>query len=770
MKDFRFSFRAKTILILLFFGLVPMLLNGFFTLSTLEKFLKQKTLQNLTEINRLLAFQVESFIAEAFNNVTFLFRAPVFTSPQVPLEEKIQEIQKIAAYYPALQDITLLDNDGRVLFSSSFKFYGKFSNNFWFLQAKEKKEIVMSDIYALSDPTQPILSFFVPILDEKNEPFFFVAVQLNMGRFLGFFNSLKVGERGQAFLVNSRGDIIAHPYKSNLFEKISPDYPLKEASLLKQGEVEFTFRQEKMFGTFRVIESFRQYPGKNWHLILAQPTEEVLSIAKQIRRQIYLFLLFFSLAIISVASFLSEYITQPLKKFVFVAHQIASGNFQVKVEIKSKDEFGDLAMSFNKMINDLRDSYLKLEDAKRNLEKQVKARTEELEILAKSLDAEVKKRTQELKIKLEELKNSRTALLNILEDVEEARKKAEEERDKTNALIINFTDGLLFFDKENKLSIINPQAENFLEIKASEAIGQAISQLKEFPSFKPLIDLLGEKIQPVFRKELKIKEDFILEVSAVPIVSRGELLGYLVVLHDITREKMIERIKTEFVSLAAHQLRTPLSAIKWTLKMFLDGDLGEITPDQKAFLEKTYFANERMINLINDLLNVARIEEGRYLYKPQPEDIISIFSDAINFHQEKAERKKIELIFKKPQTLPKVLVDKEKISLAISNLINNAIEYTLPGGRVTIEVQKREKELLCSVSDTGIGIPKDQQSRVFTKFFRASNAMRLQTEGTGLGLFITKNIIEAHGGRIWFESEEGKGTTFSFTLPIKEED
>jgi signal transduction histidine kinase len=233
----------------------------------------------------------------------------------------------------------------------------------------------------------------------------------------------------------------------------------------------------------------------------------------------------------------------------------------------------------------------------------------------------------------------------------------------------------------------------------------------------------------------------------------------------VTREKEIERMKTEFVSISAHQLRTPLSAIKWTLKMFLDGDLGELTKEQREFLEKTYQSNERMINLINDLLNVTRIEEGRFLYKPVLADIVPICQSVIDSYKDEIEKRNLKFKFKKPKELPKVRVDIEKISLAIQNLLENAIRYNKFGGEIEMVLKEKEKEIEFSIKDTGIGIPKDQQNRVFTKFFRGSNAMKMETEGSGLGLFITKNIIEAHGGRIWFESEEGKGTTFYFTLP-----
>lgn len=361
--------------------------------------------------------------------------------------------------------------------------------------------------------------------------------------------------------------------------------------------------------------------------------------------------------------------------------------------------------------------------------------------------------------------------LEAQDEIEAARKKAEEEKDKTLTIITNFADGLLVFDFENKLVRVNPQAEKFFNTKNQRVIGKTMPELASLSKFKFLAGLFGKGkwIKKVFRKELKLKENLTLEVSTVPMAS-GEAgkLGSLVILHDITREKRIERMKTEFVSLAAHQLKGPLSGIKWTLRMFLDDELGKVTPKQKNFLEKTYQANERMIALINDLLNVARIEEGRYVYKPVPTDLESMIQSRIDFLQEEIKRKKLKFEFKKPVTkLPQVAIDAEKIDLVIQNLLENAIRYTPTGKEVTVSLKGGIKEIEVTVADTGIGIPQYQQKRVFTKFFRGANAMRMATEGTGLGLFITKNIIEAHKGKIWFESEKNKGTTFHFTLPVK---
>jgi len=388
--------------------------------------------------------------------------------------------------------------------------------------------------------------------------------------------------------------------------------------------------------------------------------------------------------------------------------------------------------------------------------------------------SEIKTIKKELQIKIgaktKELEESRAALLNILEDVEEAWQKTEEERNKTEAIITNFADGLLVFDKDDKVSLINHRAEKIFNIKSPEILRKTISELIVFPSFSPLSDIFRKEIAEVFRKEVFLKENLIIELSIVPIERGEEKIGNLVIIHDVTREKMIERMKSEFVSISAHQLRTPLSAIKWTLKMILEGDVGQLTREQKELLQKTYDSNERMISLINDLLDVTRIEEGKDIYKPVVKEVIPFFESLINLYKEEAKRRKLKLEFRRPDgKIPKVLIDAEKIKLVMQNLLENAIRYTPESGRVTISLGYDKKELEVQIQDTGVGVPANQKERIFTKFFRGANVIRMETEGSGLGLFIAKNIVEAHGGRIWFESEENKGSTFHFTIPIKME-
>lgn len=332
------------------------------------------------------------------------------------------------------------------------------------------------------------------------------------------------------------------------------------------------------------------------------------------------------------------------------------------------------------------------------------------------------------------------------------------------------TYGLLAFDKKGKLFLINPQAEELFKVKKEKILGKAILELNRFPNFSSLISLLGGGIAEFFEKELRIRENFILEVTSVPILTKGEKVGTLVILSDVTREKLVDRMKSEFVTLAAHQLRTPTSGIKWSLRALLDGDLGKLNKEQKETLEKTYNTNDKVIRLVNDLLNVAQIEEGKYLSKLTLSNIEEVIQSVVGIYTKKMKEKKLKFEFKKPEgELPKVMLDQEKMKIAVENILDNAVNYTLPGGKISVFIKSDEKEIEIQVKDTGIGIPQRQQEKVFTKFFRSDSAMKVETEGSGLGLCIAKNIIEAHGGRIWFNSEEGRGSTFYFIIPIKEE-
>lgn len=236
----------------------------------------------------------------------------------------------------------------------------------------------------------------------------------------------------------------------------------------------------------------------------------------------------------------------------------------------------------------------------------------------------------------------------------------------------------------------------------------------------------------------------------------------------IANEHMLalDAMKTEIISVAAHQLRTPLSGMKWMMKMLLVGDVGAISDEQRAILERGYDSNERLIRLVNDMLAVDRLESGRVKYVFVPVEIQGLIQKVVADLLSRASDKRVHIITKLAPDVPKLYLDPERIADLLANLIDNAVKYSNDDGTVTVALEKVDDAARILVQDNGIGIPERDQAHVFSRFFRASNAMQHFTEGSGLGLSIAQSVVLRHGGKIWFSSKEGEGSTFSVQLPI----
>ncbi len=235
----------------------------------------------------------------------------------------------------------------------------------------------------------------------------------------------------------------------------------------------------------------------------------------------------------------------------------------------------------------------------------------------------------------------------------------------------------------------------------------------------------------------------------------------------ISKQEKLGTVQSDFINLASHQLRTPLSGMRWLLELLQKETLGPLNKKQREYIEKIYTSNERMIALVNDLLEVTRMEEGAIKLYLQPTDIVPVINTVLREKEREIKKKHLKVSFKVEQEpFPTLRTEPNKIKQAISNLISNAVTYTPENGTVQIELQTLDGAALCKVQDSGVGIPKDQQKQIFEKFFRGTNVLKFENIGTGLGLYITRAFIVASGGKIWFKSEEGKGTTFYFTLPV----
>lgn len=229
----------------------------------------------------------------------------------------------------------------------------------------------------------------------------------------------------------------------------------------------------------------------------------------------------------------------------------------------------------------------------------------------------------------------------------------------------------------------------------------------------------------------------------------------------------LDKKKTEFIDVAAHQIRTPVSGIKWVIDMFLQGEVGEITKEQREMLEKAYSANERMLFIVNDLLDTDMITTGKATYQFKEIDLITVIKRTIKELAAQSSARNIEIKLQGAEKAETV-GDPEKLQLVIQNLLENAIKYSPKNSQITVDLDVGDRFLIWKIKDEGIGIPENQKNGIFKRFFRATNGIRMQANGSGLGLFIVKNIVKKHNGSIVFDSVENKGTTFTITLPLSQ--
>lgn len=231
--------------------------------------------------------------------------------------------------------------------------------------------------------------------------------------------------------------------------------------------------------------------------------------------------------------------------------------------------------------------------------------------------------------------------------------------------------------------------------------------------------------------------------------------------------KRVNENKSDIISITAHQLRTSLGALKWIFKMFIDEDIGKLSPEQNGFIQKAYNSNERMLALVNDLLTLSHSEDAAISYDFKEIDILYMIEQIIFDFSGETNKKSIELIFIKPDTsIPLINCDESMMRVVFQNLIENAIKYSNSGQKVFVSLIKKEKEIMISVRDNGIGIKEEDKNSIFQKFYRAPNAQEKEVVGSGLGLYTTKSIVERHNGKIWFEDSIGGGTVFFVSLPI----
>lgn len=402
------------------------------------------------------------------------------------------------------------------------------------------------------------------------------------------------------------------------------------------------------------------------------------------------------------AFYLTKQILRPIKELEKGINEVAARNFQQKIEVASEDEIGVLADEFNEMIS-----------------------------------------------KLQEYEK-----LNV--------KKLLIEKEKSEAVVNNLSNPLIVTDKDHKIVLINETAKELFSLR-EEVIGtHFLEVIKADEIFEYIKNPEAKEEKTFLLKKNDKKRHYRISTKQV-IDEDAEYQFTVTLLEDITRLKEIDNMKSEFVSTVSHEFRTPLTSMNMGLSMVINEDTGKLNEEQHELLEAAYEDVERLTELVNHLLDLSKIESGKIEMKFDKVDVNNLIEKTLNPFYKQAEEKNIELKFKHSTDNIFAYGDPSKISLVISNLVGNALRYA-DEGKIELSTKVKGRKVLVSVADNGPGISKEYQSKIFDKFVRADNN-KDEKSGTGLGLAIAKEIIIAHKGRIWLDSEKGKGSIFTFYIP-----
>ena len=385
----------------------------------------------------------------------------------------------------------------------------------------------------------------------------------------------------------------------------------------------------------------------------------------------------------------------------------------------------------------------------------------------------------ELKNEIVQRQNAEAQMADALQQIEDNNEQLERVTAIDEATISSIGEAVLIVDQEGTIVRANPSSGRVLGINQEDLLGKQLTDNLMF-ALQSDENTTLERDQLVVHQSIAHRsiDDATYKITrpngtvlyalmtASPLVVSGEVYGAVVVVRDVSVEVSVDRAKTEFVSIASHQLRTPLSTINWYLEMVIAGDFGELKPEQKEFIEEAYGASKRMGDLINALLNASRLDVGVVAIEPKEGiDIRDVLKGVLTDLEAKLTAKKITLQQNIDDSVQPMKLDTRIMDIIFLNLLTNAVKYSPEGSIVEITATTDEEFLVLTVKDHGYGIPADAQDKIFTKMFRADNAVEQVPDGNGLGLYIIKSILETVGGSIDFVSKEGEGTTFTARIP-----
>lgn len=581
-------------------------------------------------------------------------------------------------------------------------------------------------VFYLQNNTIPYITLYYPVKNSGEVRVLKVFISLR--KLWQVISDIKQYKSGYAYVLDESGILIAHPDEKLLEKRIDFSSRPLIKHIMSQTSAANNSVQPTNLSTYinddnkQVTAQGYKNSSPDWIIVFENKRSEAYEILIFVRNvYIYSYIGLMVLLII-IASVLASNLTKPILKLKDATSLLTKGKLDTRININSHDELEDLGKSFNSMAENLQD---------------------------------------------------------VVNKLEQDRDVLSAERNKLEVALSSIADAIIGVDLSRNIIIFNKAAEKITGYRPDEVDGKQIDKILNFYNLEGQIDpniycpIRTDEFEGVIYSSenisLKAKKESYVNLTVGKIKEGKQVnLGCILVLQDKTREKELEDMKLDFVSMAAHELRTPLTSIRGYLSVFQEEDIA-LNTEQKMFLNRISIASNQLVSLVENLLNITKIEKGAMSLNKKPLNLLELVTSIVDSLSEPANQKQINIGIEKPvEQFNSVSADAFRLSEVVTNLVSNAINYTERGGSVVISFEQNDTEVIVHIKDTGQGIPKEALPHLFTKFYRVSGKLEQGSKGTGLGLYISKAIIEMHYGKIWVESELGKGSTFSFALPFKD--
>lgn len=765
------TLRNKLFILFLLVSLIPFWAIGIGIYFLVEDNVLNVSTNLMSEIAARKESQLTEILRRDINNLpsvkadeelnSLLAKYPAWTSAEQNAANNL--LQRSMSADSAFERIYILDQRGIVIGSTDGLLVGEDYSLEEFFNKGVKS--LTTSVFGRNEAGEIIRYYAAPISIGKTSIGAVVAEARTDEMFRIVLDSTGLGETGESYVIraeNSGGVKFITPTRFDAdaaLKRVIPggvENSLEWTALYNGSAGVFDsqdYRGERAIASAKEISGATLMDGKGFlKLIVKKDVSEIIAPLNQIRVIFFGGTLVLTLVLLAIAAIFIKSAINPIHSLAIAARKISEGDLSQTVEIKSNDEVGQLASTFNVMSANLSER-----------------------------SAELNKRTEDLKQKVEELAK--------------ARAEAEGERARDEEILRSIGDGLLVIDKSGIIKLASRIFSEMLGLDADKIIGlnwlDVISLKYENgdtvpPEKTPIAQVFSSRSRvstaPITEKRarlyiaLKTGKRIPVQITASPIIAGDSVAAVVAIFRNIVREIETERSKTEFVSVASHKLRTPLSAVKWYLEILLADDIKNLRAEQLDNLQEVVRGNQRMIDLVDALLNTSRIELGEFSLSPAQVEIKPALKEIIGEMQKAIAENGLILSEHYDDDLPRLETDKDLFSIVIKNLLSNAIKYADKNIGIEVSTQKINKErpdlernqaILIKIYDDGIGIPESAKDYIFTKLFRADNAKLRDPEGSGLGLYMAKSIIDQTGGKIWFESKENEGSAFNVLVPAK---